>query len=117
MTVNSVEDFAPNSQPKNSQNPQCWQLLRPWYGCDAIAIGAGKGCQPSRFAPRSNSTPDDFTGSGGIGYGLERGGADGPPPAPPGTPVSPFTFVLYGPTPPPGPALWQSHRRLRRSRR
>src|SRR3989442_12283370 len=96
MTVNSVEDFAPNSQPKNSQNPQCWQLLRPWYGCEAIAIGAGKGCQPSRFAPRSNSTPDDFTGSGGIGYGLGRGRGDGAHPAWSGDAGVPCAFGVYG---------------------
>src|ERR1700739_2859331 len=37
-----------------------------------MAICDGWGCKPSARAPRSSSTPDDFTGSGGLGYG--RGG-------------------------------------------
>ena len=31
------------------------------------ASGAGNGCKPSLRAPCSNSTPEDFTGIGGIG--------------------------------------------------
>ncbi len=34
---------------------------------ELMAIGAGKGCSPSLRAPRSNSTPEDFTGMGGMG--------------------------------------------------
>jgi hypothetical protein len=30
-------------------------------------MGAGWGFHPSARAPRSKSTPDDFTGSGGMG--------------------------------------------------
>jgi hypothetical protein len=39
------------------------------------------------------STPDDFTGSGGIGYGFVRGGSSGSAPARPDTPISQSTFV------------------------
>ena len=63
---------------KPRQKPQCWQAGRPLYGCELIAIGDGCECRPSARAPRSISTPDDFTGSGGIGYGFERGGSNGP---------------------------------------
>ena len=42
-------------------------------------------------APRG--TPDDFTGSGGIGYGFVRGGSNGLAPASPDTPISQSTFV------------------------
>ena len=42
-----------------------------------IASGAGNGCRPSLRAPRSSNTPEDFTGSGGIGYGLLRGWNEG----------------------------------------
>ena len=34
---------------------------------EAMAIGAGKGCSPNFRAPRSSSTPEDFTGRGGMG--------------------------------------------------
>ena len=36
-------------------------------GTLAIASGAGNGCKPSRRAPRSSRTPEDFTGIGGMG--------------------------------------------------
>jgi hypothetical protein len=58
-----------------------------------MAIGAGNGCMPSLRAPRSSSTPDDFTGSGGIGQGLERGGSNGLAPASPDTPTSHSALV------------------------
>ena len=41
----------------------------------------------------SQYTPDDFTGSGGIGYGFDRGGSNGCAPASPDTPISQSTFV------------------------
>jgi hypothetical protein len=65
--VYSVEDFAMTSQPKPMQKPQCAHAGRPRYSCDTMAMGAGKGCSPSLRAPRSNSTPEDFTGNGGMG--------------------------------------------------
>src|SRR5512132_842515 len=69
---------------------------RPRYGCELMAIGDGTGCRPSFRAPRSKSTPDDFTGSGGIGYGRVRGGSNGLAPARPDTPISHSTVVYYG---------------------
>ena len=36
-------DLAPCSQPKPSHHPQCWQAMRPWYGLEMTATGAGKG--------------------------------------------------------------------------
>ena len=93
MTVVSVDAFATTSHAKPWQKPQCTQAGRPRYGCELIAIGAGNGCRPSLRAPRSNSTPDDFTGSGGIGYGLVRGGSNGLAPARPETPISHSTLV------------------------
>ena len=89
----SVDDFACISQPNPMQNPQCAQAARSLYGTEAIAIGAGYGCQPILRAPRSSSTPEDFTGSGGIGYGLLRRGSNGLAPASPDTPTSHSTFV------------------------
>src|SRR5271166_725351 len=86
-------DFAPISQPNPMQNPQCAQAIRPWYDCERIATGAGKGWYPNFFAPRSNSTPLDFTGIGGSGYGLERGGSNGLAPAWPETPRSHSALV------------------------
>src|ERR1017187_821495 len=78
-----VLDFAPTSHPKASQYPQCTQAARPRYCCEMIASGAGNGCRPSFFAPRSNNTPDDFTGMGGNGYGFDRGPSNGfDPPKP-----------------------------------
>src|ERR1700682_1461211 len=53
----------------------------------------GKGCQPSLRAARSKITPEDFTGSGGMGYGFKRGGMNGRDPAKPETPISHSTFV------------------------
>jgi len=38
-------------------------------------------------------TPEPFTGSGGMGYGLERGGSNGLAPARPETPISHSTLV------------------------
>ena len=70
MVVASVLDFAPTSQPKYSQNPQCTQPGRLSYACEMIASGAGAGCHPSFFAPRSSSTPADLFGIAGVGYGL-----------------------------------------------
>src|SRR6266481_3553583 len=67
MAVASELDFAPTSQPKARQKPQLTQALRPGRGSERIAIGAGYGCQPSFRAARSKITPEDFTGSGGIG--------------------------------------------------
>jgi hypothetical protein len=32
-----------------------------------MAMGAGYGCSPNFRAPRSNNTPEDFTGKGGMG--------------------------------------------------
>ena len=93
IAVYSVEDLARISQPKPMQKPQCAQAGRSRYGSEAIAIGAGNGCRPSLRAPRSSSTPDDFTGSGGIGYGFERGGSNGLAPASPETPISHSTLV------------------------
>src|SRR5947208_10192558 len=93
ITEASELDFAPISQPNSSQNPQCRHAFRPLYGFERIASGAGKGCNPSLRAPRSNSTPDDFTGSGGNGYGFERGGSNGLAPASPETPRSSSAFV------------------------
>ena len=67
ISAASVLDFAPTSHPNASQYPQCMQAGRPLYCCEMIASGAGNGCRPSFFAPRSNNTPDDFTGIGGSG--------------------------------------------------
>src|SRR5260221_14537247 len=89
-------DFAPTSQPKARQKPQLTQALRPARGCERMAMGAGKGCQPSLRAARSKITPEDFTGSGGMGYGLERGGSKGLGPARPGARGSHPTLVLVG---------------------
>jgi hypothetical protein len=91
--VTSVDDFACISHANPWQNPQCAHAGRPPYGCELIAIGAGNGCRPSLRAPRSNSTPEDFTGKGGIGYGRERGGSKGLAPASPETPTSHSTLV------------------------
>src|SRR5271154_5643166 len=93
IALASELDLAPTSQPKDKQKPQLTQALRPWCGCERMAIGAGKGCQPSCRAARSKITPDDFTGSGGMGYGFERGGSNGLAPASPDTPISHSTFV------------------------
>src|SRR5215471_633334 len=70
-------DFAPTSQPNPRQKPQFTQALRPGRGCERMAIGAGNGFQPSCRAAFSKMTPEPFTGSGGIGYGFERGGSKG----------------------------------------
>jgi len=43
-----------------------------------MAMGAGCGCSPNALAPFSNKTPDDLTGKGGHGYGLDRGASNGP---------------------------------------
>src|SRR5258708_25339092 len=96
MAVANELDLAPTSQPKARQKPQLMQALRPGRGCDRIAIGAGKGCHPSFRAAPSKSTPEDFTGSGGIGYGLERRRSKGLAPAKPGPPNSPSTFLMLG---------------------
>src|SRR5580692_6588086 len=93
MAVASELDFAPTSQANARQKPQLMQALRPGRGCERIAMGAGKGCQPSLRAARSKSTPLDFTGSGGMGYGLERGESNGLAPAWPETPISHSTLV------------------------
>src|SRR5271156_147850 len=77
ISAASVLDFAPTSHPKASQYPQCTQAGRPRYCCEITAKGAGNGCSPSFLAPRSNSTPDDFTGIGGSGYGFDRGPSNG----------------------------------------
>jgi hypothetical protein len=86
--VASVLDFAFHSQPNVSQNPQCWHGVRPRYGLEITAIGVGAACQPSFRAPTSSSTPDGLIGSGGSGYGRERGGSNGFAPASPLTPSS-----------------------------
>src|SRR5580704_1186590 len=93
MAVARELDFAPTSQPNARQKPQLRQALRPGRGCERMAMGAGNGCQPSLRAARSKITPLDFTGSGGIGYGLERGGSKGLAPARPETPISHSTLV------------------------
>src|SRR5882762_3243314 len=93
IVVNKVEDLARASQPKPMQNPQCTQAGRPRNGWDAMASGAGKGCSPSLRAPISMSTPEDFTGIGGIGYGLLRGGSKGLAFASHETPTSHSTLV------------------------
>ena len=69
--VYSVEDFAMTSQPKPMQKPQCAQPGRPRYNCDTMAMGAGNACNPSLRAPRSKSTPDDFTGPVNLGNPVE----------------------------------------------
>src|SRR5215470_2624642 len=93
ITLGSVLDFAPTSHAYPQQNPQFTQAPRPARGCDRIAIGVGKGCHPSFFPARSKRTPEDFTGSMGIGYGFDRGGSNGLAPAKPDTPISHSTFV------------------------
>src|SRR5216684_3172097 len=93
MAVARELDFAPTSQPNPRQKPQLMQALRPARGCERIAIGAGNGCQPSFRAARSKITPEDFTGSGGIGYGFDRGGSKGLASASPETPISHSTLV------------------------
>ena len=65
--VYRAEDFARASQPNPMQNPQCTHDGRPRNGCEVMAMGAGKACSPNLRAPRSSSTPDDFTGTGGMG--------------------------------------------------
>ena len=49
-------------------------------------MGAGNGCKANLRAPLSKSTPEDFTGIGGMGYGLLRGGSKGLAPPSPQTP-------------------------------
>src|SRR5579871_1038679 len=93
ITAASVLDFAPTSHPNASQYPQWTQPARPLYCCDRTATGAGKGCSPNFFAPRSNNTPDDFTGIGGNGYGLLRGPSKGFDPPSPEMPRSHSAFV------------------------
>src|SRR5712692_8978490 len=93
MAVARELDFAPTSQPKARQKPQLMHALRPARGCERIAIGAGNGFHPSLRAARSKITPLDFTGSGGMGYGLERGGSNGLAPASPETPTSHSTLL------------------------
>src|SRR5207302_4916936 len=96
IAATSELDFAPTSQPKPRQKPHWTQALRPGRGWERIAMGAGNGCQPSFRAARSKSTPEDFTGSGGMGEGFARGGSNGLAPACPETPISHSTFVSYG---------------------
>src|SRR4051812_24260529 len=91
IIVTSELDFARTSQPKPRQKPHCTHAERPSYCFDAIAIGAGNAVQPSFFAPRSSRMPVDFGGCGGMGYGRERGGSNGP--GAPATPTSQSTFV------------------------
>ena len=73
------------------QRPHAMHAGRPSYGFERIAIGATCACRPSARAPRSSSTPDDLLGSGGSGYGRDRGGSNGP--GAPETPISQSTFV------------------------
>src|SRR5260370_34782676 len=88
-------DLAPTSQPNARQKPQLMQALRPARGCERMAIGAGNGFQPSLRAARSKIMPLAFVGSGGLGYGFERGGSNGLAPANPETPTSHSTFGEY----------------------
>ena len=74
------------------QTPHAAHPERPRYGRERIAIGAGHGCMPSFFAPRSSNTPSDLIGNGGNGNGLLLGGSNGFP-ANPDTPMSHTTFV------------------------
>src|SRR5690349_24164017 len=91
MTVARVEDFAPNSHPYKEQCPHARQDERPSYCFERMASGDTCAWRPSARAPRSNSTPDDLLGSGGRGYGRDRGGSNGP--GAPETPISQSTFV------------------------
>ncbi len=93
MTVVSVDALAITSHAKPWQKPQFTHAGRPLYTVELMASGAGAGCQPSFFAPRSNNTPEDFARMGGIGYGRLRGGSKGCAPATPETPISQSTFV------------------------
>src|SRR5947209_7349660 len=91
--VTAVEFLALTSQANPTQCGQATQPGRFWYVSELIAIGIGKGCQPSLRAAANSMSASVFKGSGGIGYGLLRGGSKEFAPALPETPISHSALV------------------------